>query len=56
MEKGPKGVPPVTPKSKGVERLSPGSRSEQVGGDLYDRYRQQYGKNPPEKDNLFEDY
>lgn len=52
----PKGVPPVTPKSKGVEQVSSGSRAQNVGGDPYDRMRQQYGKNPPQKDSLFEDY
>ncbi len=52
----PKGVPPVTPKSKGVEQVPFGSRAQTVDGDLYDRNRQQYGKNPPQKDNLFEDY
>lgn len=56
MEKQPKGVPPVTPKSKGVEQVSSGGRAQNVGGDPYDRYQNQYAKNPPQKDNLFEDY
>jgi hypothetical protein len=56
MTEAPKGVPPITPKSKGVEQVPSGSRAQTVGGDLYDRHRQQYGKNPPQKDSLFEDY
>jgi len=40
--------PAVTPKSKGVERLANGARSTTtVSGDLMDRYKQQYSKNPP---------
>ncbi|QIG66845.1 hypothetical protein EVB41_015 [Rhizobium phage RHph_TM3_14A] len=52
-EKETKGVPPVTPKSKGVEHLTTGSRSQTVGGDIIDRYRQQYSKNPPPREDPF---
>lgn len=43
----PKGVPPVAPKSKGVEQVPMGTKAQTVAGDLYDRQRSQYGKNPP---------
>lgn len=52
-----KGVPPVTPKSKGTKSLGSGERAD-IGGDPYDRSRQQYSKSPPQTDmvnNLLED-
>lgn len=39
-----KGVPPVTPKSKGVEQLPPNTKAQTLAGDLYGRERSQYGK------------
>lgn len=40
-----KGVPPVTPKSKRLQKLGPGERSD-TGGDWYDRFRGNYSKKP----------
>ena len=50
-ENEPKGVPPITPKSKGIEQLPPNTKAQTLAGDLYDRQRSQYGKNPPPKDD-----
>jgi len=48
-----KGVPTVTPKSKGIERLPPNTKAQTVAGDLYDRQRSQYSKNPPPTEDPF---
>jgi hypothetical protein len=48
-EKGPKGAPPVLPKSKRIDRIEKGGRAE-TGGDWYDRFRGNYSKNPTPKD------
>lgn len=56
MDKEPKGVPPVSPKSKGVERLPANTKAQTVAGDLYDRQRSQYSKEPPLSDDPFYDY
>lgn len=45
----PKGPPPVSSKSKGVKPLGNGERAD-IGGDPYDRSRQQYSKTPPQTD------
>ncbi len=55
MAEESKGVPPVQPKSKSVERLERGQRAN-TGGDHYDRFRNQYAKNPPKSDSLDVDF
>lgn len=44
-------VPP-TPSTKTVQKesLQNGMRANSTGGDVYDRYRGQYSKNPPQRD------
>lgn len=39
-------VPPITPKSKSREDLGRDQKAN-TGGEVYDRYRGQYSKNPP---------
>lgn len=53
-DKGPSNnVPPVTPKSKSRENLDRHERAN-TGGDVVDRYRGQYSKNPPVREDPFE--
>lgn len=54
MDKEPKGVPPVTPKSVKRQTLERWEKAD-TGGDPYDRSRQQYSKNAPKKDLDFGD-
>lgn len=56
MTDKPKGAPPVTPKSKRIDRLDKGQRAE-TGGDWYDRFRGNYSKTPqPQSDESSDFY
>jgi hypothetical protein len=50
MADEPKGAPPVLPKSRRLERVEKGARAD-TGGDMYDRFRGNYSKNPAPKDD-----
>lgn len=49
MAEEKKGVPSVSPKSKRLQKLGTGDKAE-TGGDWYDRFRGNYGKNPPQSE------
>lgn len=51
MDKGPKGVPPVTPKSKSIENVARGMKAN-TGGDHFDRANGNYSKVSPQRDRF----
>lgn len=50
MENKPKGVPPVTPKSRSIENVTRGMKATKTGGDVFDRSNNNYSKISPQRD------
>jgi hypothetical protein len=49
MDEKPKGVPPVTPKSRSIEKVTRGMKAN-TGGDMFDRANNNYSKVSPQRD------